>query len=1010
MGSTRAQQGPHLEVVPGVAPQVPVATGSSSAPELSADGHWALFVSSADNLADVPVLPFITDLYARDLVAKTNYLLSISVNGASGADKPIEHFSITPDGQWALFSSAASNLVPDDTNDVSDVFVRRIPHGPTLLASVSSNALLRVPFMAQGSARPTLSDDGRFVAFETDLALLSEDTNLLPDVYLRDLVDGTLTWVSKPIRNTTSGRSLGATISGDGRFVAFENDGVNLVPNPDANQGATDVFIYDRVANSNRLASATPSGSSGNRFSELIGLSRNGSVVIFMSQARDLAAGSVPLSATDLLHVRDLEAGRTVRFTPPDVSPSISTAVPEEVGLTPDGRYAIFILAGRVFRWDWRNNLTVEVVPLTTNVILESLGISDDGNRVIFAANVQSTAPLTAGAISQVLLRDIAAEKLDILSRNSSSGLPGASQCFYPVISGDGTVAAFESSDGDLLPGDQNSEQDCFAVRLETGTLEWISAPGGMEATPSIGTSSILDVSADGSRILLISDAQLVADDTNHLADAYLYEMDSVPKRFRLVSARPQGGSSADGDVTLAAMSRDGKKVVFTSKGTDFGINDTNALYDVFLRDVDVETTMPLSTNLTGSAMGNGGSIHPYISASGSVVAYESASNDLVEGDSSSLPDLFVHNQTAGTRFSPTVAGHPASDSPLIQALSPTGKYLVARWSRSANIYNLEGGSVIALPNALGNSAVFTSVSEDTALFDLVTTSFRGVASYEFATGLTNVICTNCATGKFDDGGRFLSYRDLQNRLVRYDLLQKVATDFSSATPAADVSFFNPQLGGNGARAVFVTRPNHPAEIGPKYGQVYFRDIAAGLSRMLSATPTGEPGNYHSLKALISEDGKVVVFQSYATDLIEPDENDRSDIFIYRVPESAPDTDGDGLPDEWEITYFNNLAQTAEGDPDADGANNLSEWRAGTNPSLAASLLHIQRLEAVFSQKVVLVWQATPGKVYRVQHTDDVAPANWADLGAPVPATAETASAELGTADQNHRFYRVRLE
>lgn len=599
-----------LEAIPGVRPEVATATGSSSAPEVSADGKWTLFVSTADNLTEMPVLPFVADLYARDLVAKTNFLLTVSLDGESGGDDSVEYFEMTPYAQWVVFSSPASNLVGDDTNEVSDVFIRRIPHGPTVLVSVSSNAAMRIPFLALGSSRPSLSADGRFVAFESDLALDPDDTNQVADIYMRDLVEGTLLRVSRPIRAGAEARSVGATISGDGRFVAFESDSTVLVPNPDTSPGA-DVFLYDHLSRSNRLASISITGTAGDGPSQVLTLSRDGSVVAFLSQARNLVT-SLPDGATEALYVRDVAAGRTIRFNPPNVTTPRDTPSIADVSMTPDGRFLLFGLysasTNRLVRWDWRQDAIVDVISLPSDVTLESPSMLDDGNRVVFLANVASVSPLAAGSVSQVLAKDMSSGSLQILSQSFGGDLPGASECFWPVISGNGAVAVFETSDGDLLPGDRNNEQDCFAVQIETGAIEWISTPNRQESVASLGIAALRDISADGGRILLISDAALVPEDTNGRPDAYVYDRLAGPKRFWLASARPQGGVSQNGEVGSAAMSRNGRKVVFTSSGTDFGLTDSNGMTEVLLRDIDQGITTVLSTNRAGTGTGESGS------------------------------------------------------------------------------------------------------------------------------------------------------------------------------------------------------------------------------------------------------------------------------------------------------------------------------------------------------------------------------------------------------------------
>ena len=120
------------------------------------------------------------------------------------------------------------------------------------------------------------------------------------------------------------------------------------------------------------------------------------------------------------------------------------------------------------------------------------------------------------------------------------------------------------------------------------------------------------------------------------------------------------------------------------------------------------------------------------------------------------------------------------------------------------------------------------------------------------------------------------------------------------------------------------------------------------------------------------------------------------------------DTDGDGLLDAWELTYFGNLNQTGSADSDGDGFDNAQEFAAGTDPTSAASALAI-RLIAPRSSDFVVTFSSVAGKSYRVQRCDDLAAGIWNTV-ADVTATGDTTQAtDPGGTAQSWRFYRVRL-
>ena len=164
---------------------------------------------------------------------------SAGVEGNNGSWVP----SISGDGRFVAFESYASNLVPGDTNLTVDVFVHDRQTGQTTRVSVDSAGV-----EGNGWSWPSsISGDGRFVAFESGASnLVPGDTNLTGDVFVHDRQTGQTTRVSVDSAGV-EGNSVSQThsISGDGRFVAFESAAYNLVPG-DTN-GRYDVFVHDRL-------------------------------------------------------------------------------------------------------------------------------------------------------------------------------------------------------------------------------------------------------------------------------------------------------------------------------------------------------------------------------------------------------------------------------------------------------------------------------------------------------------------------------------------------------------------------------------------------------------------------------------------------------------------------------------------------------------------------------------------------------------------------------------------
>src|SRR5689334_4894228 len=243
------------------------ASVGSFTPAISGDGRYVAFQSSAHNFSEFN--NSFTDVFVHDRQTGTTEQVSVASSGVPGNGESgrFSGISISRKGRYVTFASEASNLVPGDTNDARDVFVRDRQAGTTERVSVG-------PHGAQaeggeiGSVHPSISADGRYVAFESDATnLVPGDTNGHEDVFVRDRQAGTTERVSVgqggAQANGDSGFA-GLAISGDGRFVAFASDASNLVKG-DTN-GATDVFVHDRQAGTTERVSVGQGGvQAGNR-------------------------------------------------------------------------------------------------------------------------------------------------------------------------------------------------------------------------------------------------------------------------------------------------------------------------------------------------------------------------------------------------------------------------------------------------------------------------------------------------------------------------------------------------------------------------------------------------------------------------------------------------------------------------------------------------------------------------------------------------------------------------
>ncbi len=265
------------------------------APAMVPDGRYLVFYAWASNLVAGDTNA-VQDLFFYDRTTATISRLSVTAAGGQANDRTGDSRgdyapAISADGRYVAFHSAASNLVPDDSNGRVDVFLYdRQTQNPTLIsqgaAGVPSNG---------DSSHPALSVDGRYLLF------VSRATNLDPTVpalagpgpaqiYLHDRVEQRTRLISRgPDGRPGDGASSTPSISGDGRYLAFASSATNLVAG-DTN-GVDDIFVHDRSTGETRRVSVSSTGIQGNRAAWSPRISLDGQHIIFNAEASNLVNG-----------------------------------------------------------------------------------------------------------------------------------------------------------------------------------------------------------------------------------------------------------------------------------------------------------------------------------------------------------------------------------------------------------------------------------------------------------------------------------------------------------------------------------------------------------------------------------------------------------------------------------------------------------------------------------------------------------------------------------------------
>jgi hypothetical protein len=320
------------------------ANSFSIGPSISTNGRFVAFRSLATNLVPGDTNGAL-DVFVHDV--KTGATSRVSVDSAGGqANGDSLNPSISGNGRFVAFASIATNLVPADTNGVLDVFVHDVKTGTTTRVSVDSAGAQA----DSSSFEPSISGNGRFVAFRSEAAnLVPGDTNDALDVFVHDVKAGTTTRVSvESTGRQANGDSADPSISGNGRFVAFESLATNLVPG-DTN-GGIDVFVHDVRTGSTTRVSVDSGGEEADSDNANPSVSGNGRFVAFDSFATNLVPGDT--NDADDAFVHDVKVGATARVSV-DSAGAQANAGSLTPSISGNGRFVAFLsLAGNLVPGD----------------------------------------------------------------------------------------------------------------------------------------------------------------------------------------------------------------------------------------------------------------------------------------------------------------------------------------------------------------------------------------------------------------------------------------------------------------------------------------------------------------------------------------------------------------------------------------------------------------------------------------------------------------------------------
>jgi Tol biopolymer transport system component len=283
-------------------------TCGSFHPSISADGTHVSFRSYADNLVSGDTNG-LRDIFVRDLTTGATTRASVSTSGVQGDGEP-DISILSGDGRYVTFDSKATNLVQNDSNELTgggkDIFIHDHQTGVTLRVSAAPSGGDALVLDISGniikggtSERPSISADGRYIAYYSDANnLVSNDTNDAYDIFVYDMQTGQTTRVS--LNTDGSEGNFGSfrpSVSGDGRFIVFSSDATNLVFND--NNGVSDIFVHDIQTGATARVSMDAEGNEANNTNFFPSISIDGRYIAFSSNATNFVVGDTN-GATDV--------------------------------------------------------------------------------------------------------------------------------------------------------------------------------------------------------------------------------------------------------------------------------------------------------------------------------------------------------------------------------------------------------------------------------------------------------------------------------------------------------------------------------------------------------------------------------------------------------------------------------------------------------------------------------------------------------------------------------------
>ncbi|UCB56134.1 MAG: Ig-like domain-containing protein [Thiotrichales bacterium] len=317
------------------------ANNNSFSPRISDDGRFVVFMSNATNLSSI-FTGGTLQVFIKDMDDGSVDLVSRDASGLVVANNTAENPDVSNDGRFVVFESRATNLSLLNLNGATQIFIKDMSDDS--VAMVSRNTTQTAGGTGD-SNRPRMSPDARFIVFDSiaGSSIVATATSIR-SVYLVDTSAPTVTELVSVDSSGVQGNgaSVNASISDDGTFIAFESQATNLITG-DTNGALSDIFRRDRTSPGlTELVSTADGITSGDDASIGASISANGSFVAFESASTNLVT-ETNLGLTDIF-VRDFSTAPTVTVEKINLSQTGQEATNNSTNasISSDGRYVSF--------------------------------------------------------------------------------------------------------------------------------------------------------------------------------------------------------------------------------------------------------------------------------------------------------------------------------------------------------------------------------------------------------------------------------------------------------------------------------------------------------------------------------------------------------------------------------------------------------------------------------------------------------------------------------------------